>query len=60
MALRTFIEKLNTQPELVEFTETMATIDHHYDFHTSGVKNANTFNLSESYVGICIMFVLAL
>ncbi len=60
MALRTFIEKLNTQPELVEFTETMAVIDHNYDFTPTEFTNGNTVNLADQNNGSCKIFAFAL
>lgn len=59
MALRTFIEKLNTQPELVEFTETMAVIDNNYDFTPTEFSNGKTVNQAGQNNGSCKIFAFA-
>ena len=60
MTLNAFIEKLNTQPELVEFTETMAVIESHYDFTPTEFANGNTVNLAGQNNGSCKIFAFAL
>lgn len=59
MALRTFIEKLNTQSELVEFTETMAVIDNNYDFTPAEFSNGKTVNQAGQNNGSCKIFAFA-
>ncbi|CED57436.1 putative uncharacterized protein [Aliivibrio wodanis] len=59
MALRTFIEKLNTQPELVEFTETMAVIDNNYDFTPTEFSNGKVVNQADQNNGSCKIFAFA-
>ncbi|MUK28886.1 HopJ type III effector protein [Aliivibrio fischeri] len=60
MTLNAFIEKLSTQPELVEFTETMAVIESHYDFTPTEFANGKTVNLADQNNGSCKIFSFAL
>ncbi|MUK26657.1 HopJ type III effector protein [Aliivibrio fischeri] len=60
MTLNAFIEKLSTQPELIEFTETMAVIESHYDFTPTEFANGNTVNLADQNNGSCKIFAFAL
>ncbi len=60
MTLSAFIEKLNAQPELVEFSETMDVIDNHYDFTPTDFSNGKSMNQAGQNNGSCKIFAFAL
>ena len=59
MSLHTFIERLNTQPELVEFADTMSVIEANYDFTPTEFSNGNTVNEAGQNSGSCKIFAFA-
>ncbi len=59
MDLKTFLQKLNIQPELVEFTETMTAIEAVYDFTPTQFTNGTTVNEAGQNNGSCKIFAFA-
>ncbi|OCH13755.1 type III effector [Aliivibrio sp. 1S165] len=59
MSLQAFIERLNTQPELVDFSDTMSVIDANYDFIPTEFSNGNTVSEAEQNNGSCKIFAFA-
>ena len=60
MNLETFLDKLNTQPNQVAFTETMATIEENYTFTPTTFTNGETKNEADTNNGSCKIFALGL
>ena len=60
MNLETFLDKLNTQPNQVAFTETMATIEENYTFTPTAFTNGETKNEADTNNGSCKIFALGL
>lgn len=56
MELNAFIEKLNQQPEQVEFEHTIAVIDAFYDFVPTSFTNGSTRNDAGQNNGSCKIF----
>ena len=54
-----FLEKLATQPESIEFTETMAVIDGHYEFTERAFTNGSQVNEAGQNSGSCKLFAFA-
>jgi len=59
MKLDTFLNKLNTSPATVEFTETMATVEANYNFTETKFSNGKTVNESGQNSGSCKLFAFA-
>lgn len=59
MTIHTFIEKLNTTPELIQFSDTMAVIESHYDFTPTAFKNGQLTNEAGQNSGSCKLFSFA-
>ena len=59
MSLQAFIERLNTQPELVDFSDTMSVIDANYDFIPTEFSNGNTVSEAGQNNGSCKIFAFA-
>ncbi|WP_159737070.1 HopJ type III effector protein [Vibrio atypicus] len=60
MELKTFIEKLNTQPKSVDFEQTMAVIDANYEFSPTSFTNGQTHNEAGQNSGSCKIFAFGL
>ena len=56
MNLETFLEKLNNEPSLVAFTDTMATIEQNYTFTPTTFSNGDTKNEADTNNGSCKIF----
>jgi hypothetical protein len=59
MNIAAFLEKLNTQPNTLAFTDTIAVIDANYDFTPSAFKNGELQNEAGQYNGSCKLFAFA-
>lgn len=59
MTLSDFLEKLNTSPQSIEFTDTMAVIDSTYTFTETLFKNGDTTNEAGANSGSCKLFAFA-
>ena len=60
MNLTTFIRKLNTHPETIEFSDTMAIIDANYNFSPTTFTNGDTLNKANQNNGSCKIFAFGL
>lgn len=60
MELTQFIERLSTQPENVEFEQTMAVIDGQFEFTPTGFGNGEIRNEAGQNNGSCKIFAFAL
>jgi HopJ type III effector protein len=59
MNLESFLQKLNTIPTAIEFTDTMAAIDALYDFTPTTFKNGDLENAAGQNSGSCKLFAFA-
>lgn len=59
MTLETFLQILNTKPETINFTDTMAVIDTLYTFTPTKFKNGNLVNEVDQNNGSCKLFAFA-
>lgn len=59
MLVTDFLEKLATQPEKIEFAETMVVIDSHYDFTETAFTNSQQLNAAGENSGSCKLFSFA-
>ncbi|MGV8934696.1 MAG: HopJ type III effector protein [Gallionellaceae bacterium] len=59
MELKAFLKKLNTTPEQIAFTDTIAVIDAHYDFTPTAFKNGAINNDQGQNNGSCKLFAFA-
>ena len=59
MILDTFLATLNTQPESIEFSDTMAVIDNCYEFTASAFTNGKQKNAAGENSGSCKIFTFA-
>jgi hypothetical protein len=59
MLLDTFLQKLTTTPNTVEFTDTIAVIDLLYDFTPTAFKNGELHNAANQNNGSCKLFAFA-
>ncbi|MGS0525916.1 HopJ type III effector protein [Zobellia nedashkovskayae] len=59
MTLYNFIQKLKTDPETIEFSETMAVIDANYDFTPTAFTNGTLENAEGQNSGSCKLFAFA-
>ena len=59
MKLEVFFKKLNKTPELIEFTETMATIESNYVFAETAFSNGLQQNAAGENSGSCKIFSFA-
>ncbi len=57
--LTPFLERLSREPESVEFTDTMAVIEQHYDFTPTAFKNGEVANAADQNSGSCKIFAFA-
>ena len=59
MLLSDFLTKLNTQPETIEFTDTMAVIEANYTFSETAFTNGQQNNAAGENSGSCKIFSFA-
>lgn len=59
MKLDDFLEKLNTAPMSIEFTDTMAVIEALYNFTPTAFKNGELENVAGQNNGSCKLFAFA-
>ena len=59
MLLSDFLTKLNTQPETIEFTDTMAVIEANYTFSETAFTNGQQSNAAGENSGSCKIFSFA-
>ena len=59
MKLNDFLQKLNNNPEKVEFTDTMSAIEALYDFTETEFKNGDLTNEAGQNSGSCKLFAFA-
>lgn len=59
MTLNAFLKKLQTSPENIEFSETMAVIDKLYDFTETEFTNGALVNKAGENSGSCRLFAFA-
>ena len=60
MLIERFLDKLNNSPELLEFADTMATIEANYLFTEGEFRNGLQFNPAGENPGSCKLFAFAL
>jgi len=60
MGINTFIAKLTEHPEEVEFSETMAVINAHYNFTPTSFSNGDIANDANKNNGSCKIFSFGL
>lgn len=59
MDLNTFLNKIKTPTEAIEFNETISVIDANYEFTPTMFKNGNTINEAGKNSGSCKLFAFA-
>lgn len=59
MNLSTFLEKLQEQPEQIQFTDTMQVIEANYTYTATLFKNGDTSNEAGTNEGSCKIFAFA-
>jgi len=59
MLLTTFLDKLSSTPELIAFSDTMATIDASYQFTETAFENGEQVNAAGENSGSCKIFSFA-
>ena len=59
MTLNEFLEKLNAQPESIEFEQTMQVIEDNYDFQPTAFTNDTNTNDKGTNEGSCKIFAFA-
>ena len=59
MNLDIFLHKLNTAPESIEFTDTMAVVENSYDFSATAFRNGALHNAAGENSGSCKLFAFA-
>ena len=59
MTVIELIDKINCQPDDIDFAEVIATIDVHYKYTPTGFRNGNTYNEAGSNEGSCKIFAFA-
>ena len=59
MTLSDFLSKLQSAPESIEFSDTMAVIEANYAFTETGFKNGETNNEAGTNSGSCKLFAFA-
>lgn len=60
MNLEQFLSNLNTQPNEIDFADTMATIEENYDFTPTVFSNGGTKNEADTNNGSCKIFAFGL
>jgi len=59
MKLETFLKTLNSEPDNINFTDTMTVIDSLYTFTPTSFKNGNLQNAADQNNGSCKLFAFA-
>ena len=59
MTFDSFLQKLNTTPDTLEFTDTMAVIEALYEFTPTAFKNGELENAAGQNNGSCKLFAFA-
>lgn len=59
MPLQSFLQKLNSRPDSVEFTDTMAVIESLYEFTPTAFTNGELENAAGQNNGSCKLFAFA-
>lgn len=59
MNLETYITTLNTTPDCIDFTDTLAVIDEMYKFTPTAFKNGSLQNAADQNNGSCKLFAFA-
>lgn len=59
MELNTFLQQLKSNPQAIEFAQTIATIDANYDFTPTAFANGETANEANKNNGSCKIFAFA-
>lgn len=59
MNLLDFLNKIKTSPETIEFNDTIAVIDEHYEFTPTLFKNGDAVNEAGKNSGSCKLFAFA-
>lgn len=59
MTLNEFLERLNSQPESIEFAQTMQVIEDNYDFNPTAFTNGSNHNEKGTNEGSCKIFAFA-
>lgn len=60
MTLQQLLDTAAQKPETIEFADTMAVIDAHYDYTPAAFKNGNVYNKPGENAGSCKIFAFAL
>jgi type III HopJ-like effector protein len=60
MELKDFLNKLNIELELIDFTETISVIDLNYDYTPSAFANGNVINKTGQNEGSCKILAFAI
>ena len=59
MTLNQFLERLGSQPESIEFEQTMKVIEDNYDFQPTAFTNGTNHNAKGTNEGSCKIFAFA-
>ena len=59
MSLEDFLNKLNTSPDLIDFTDTMSVIDAFYTYSPTAFNNGEVHNSAGENEGSCKLFYFA-
>jgi len=59
MSLTAFLQRLRETPEQIEFADTIATIEAHYDYTPTAFKNGDLDNAAGQNGGSCKIFAFA-
>jgi hypothetical protein len=59
MTAAELVEKIKTQPESIQFSEIIETVDAHYTFTPTAFKNGETMNEANQNNGSCKVFSFA-
>ncbi|HIO92997.1 MAG TPA: type III effector [Leucothrix mucor] len=59
MNLENFLDKLNNEPEMIEFSDTMAVIESTYHFTETAFSNGDLVNAAGENSGSCKLFAFA-
>lgn len=59
-SLTQFINNLTTKPESINFTDTMAVIENHYDYQPTAFYNGEVLNEAGTNEGSCKIFAFVL
>lgn len=59
MSLQAFLNRLRSEPESIEFEETMAVIEAEYTFTPTAFENGDVINAADENNGSCKIFAFA-